>query len=109
MIETLFQIERDAYKDSPVHRLDARVKIVIAFAAIIALVAVPYSPMIYSVGALFFLFFGVTLHEIFQGVKLPVVDVDDALLITVYRAIRHLAKLAREGGRVHGVDLLAVQ
>lgn len=57
MIETLFQIERDAYKDSPVHRLDARVKIVIAFAAIIALVAVPYSPMIYSVGALFFLFF----------------------------------------------------
>ncbi len=57
MIETLFQIERDAYKDSPVHRLDARVKIVIAFAAIIALVAVPYSTMIYSVGAIFFLFF----------------------------------------------------
>jgi len=57
MIETLFQIERDAYRDSPVHRLDARVKIVIAFAAIIALVAVPYSTMIYSVGAIFFLFF----------------------------------------------------
>jgi len=57
MIETLFQIERDAYKDSPVHRLDARVKITIAFAAIIALVAVPYSTMIYSVGAIFFLFF----------------------------------------------------
>lgn len=57
MIEELFQIERDAYKDSPIHRLDARVKIVIAFAAIIALVAVPYSPMIYSVGAIFFLFF----------------------------------------------------
>lgn len=57
MIEELFQIERDAYKDSPIHRLDARVKIVIAFAAIIALVSVPYSPMIYSVGAVFFLFF----------------------------------------------------
>jgi len=58
MIEELFLIEKDAYKDSPVHRLDARVKITIAFAAIIALVAVPYSPMIYSVGAIFFLFFG---------------------------------------------------
>jgi cobalt/nickel transport system permease protein len=57
MIEELFQIERDAYKDSPVHRLDARVKIVIAFAAIIALVAVPYSPLIYTVGAIFFVFF----------------------------------------------------
>ncbi len=57
MIEELFQIERDAYKESIVHRLDARVKIVIAFAAIVALVAVPYSTMIYTVGAIFFLFF----------------------------------------------------
>jgi cobalt/nickel transport system permease protein len=59
MIEELFQIERDAYRDSPIHRIDARVKIVIAFAAIIALVAVPYSDrdMVYTVGALFFLFF----------------------------------------------------
>jgi cobalt/nickel transport system permease protein len=57
MIEELFQIERDAYKDSLIHRLDARVKIAIAFAAIIALVAVPYSTMIYTVGAVFFLFF----------------------------------------------------
>jgi len=57
MIEELFQIERDAYKDSAIHRLDARVKIAVTFAAIIALVAVPYSPMIYSVGAIFFLFF----------------------------------------------------
>ncbi|PKL68420.1 MAG: cobalt transporter [Methanomicrobiales archaeon HGW-Methanomicrobiales-1] len=57
MIEELFQIERDAYKDSMIHRLDARVKIAIAFAAIIALVAVPYSTMIYTVGAIFFLFF----------------------------------------------------
>ena len=57
MIEELFQIERDAYKDSVIHRIDARVKIVIAFAAIIALVAVPYSTMIYTVGAIFFVFF----------------------------------------------------
>jgi len=57
MIEELFAIERDAYKDSVIHRLDARVKITIAFAAIIALVAVPYSPMIFTVGAIFFGFF----------------------------------------------------
>lgn len=56
MIEELFQIEKDAYKDSVIHRLDARVKIVLAFAAIIALVAVPYSTMIYTVGVVFFLF-----------------------------------------------------
>ena len=57
MIEELFEIERDAYKNSVIHRLDARVKIAIAFAAIIALVAVPYSTMIYTVGAIFFAFF----------------------------------------------------
>ncbi|OPY38258.1 MAG: Energy-coupling factor transporter transmembrane protein EcfT [Methanoregula sp. PtaU1.Bin051] len=56
MIEELFQIEKDAYKDSIIHRLDARVKIVLCFAAIIALVAVPYSTMIYTVGVLFFIF-----------------------------------------------------
>jgi cobalt/nickel transport system permease protein len=59
MIEDLFLIERDAYKDSVIHRIDARVKIAIAFAAIIALVAVPYSTMIYTVGAVFFVFFGI--------------------------------------------------
>ena len=57
MIEELFEIERDAYKNSVIHRLDARVKIAIAFAAIIALVAVPYSTMIYTVGVVFFAFF----------------------------------------------------
>jgi cobalt/nickel transport system permease protein len=56
MIEELFLIERDAYKDSVIHRLDARVKIVFCFTAIIALVAVPYSPMIFTVGAIFFTF-----------------------------------------------------
>ena len=59
MIEELFQIERESYRGSVIHRLDARVKILIAFAAIIALVAIPYSPMIYSVGAVFFVFFAV--------------------------------------------------
>ena len=57
MIEDLFQIERDAYRDSVIHRIDARVKIAITFAAIIALVAVPYSTMIFTVGSLFFAFF----------------------------------------------------
>ena len=57
MIEELFRIEKDAQKDSVIHRLDARVKIAIAFAAIIALVAVPYSTMIYTVGIIFFAFF----------------------------------------------------
>ena len=56
MIEELFRIEKDAYKDSIIHRLDARVKIVLCFAAIIALVAVPYSTMIYTVGVIFFAF-----------------------------------------------------
>jgi cobalt/nickel transport system permease protein len=56
MIEELFSIKKDAYKDSMIHRLDARVKIVLCFAAIIALVAVPYSPMVFPVGAIFFCF-----------------------------------------------------
>ncbi|MBP1928185.1 cobalt/nickel transport system permease protein [Methanolinea mesophila] len=59
MIEELFLIEKQAYRDSFIHRLDARVKIIIAFAAIVAIVAIPYSTMIYRVGAVFFLFFAV--------------------------------------------------
>ena len=57
MIEELFQIEKHAYKDSYIHRLDARVKIILAFAVIIAIVSVPYSIMVYTVGAIFFGFF----------------------------------------------------
>ncbi len=57
MIEEIFQIEKHAYKDSYIHRLDARVKIVLAFAVIIAIVSVPYSIMVYTVGAIFFGFF----------------------------------------------------
>jgi cobalt/nickel transport system permease protein len=57
MIEDLFFIEKQAYHDSFIHRLDARVKIILAFAVIIAIVAVPYSTIVYTVGAVFFLFF----------------------------------------------------
>lgn len=57
MIEDLFQIEKHSYKDSFIHRLDARVKIILAFAVIIAIVAVPYSTMVYTVGCIFFAFF----------------------------------------------------
>jgi cobalt/nickel transport system permease protein len=57
MIEELFLIEKHAYRDSLIHRLDARVKIIIVFAAIIALVAVPYSTVVYAVGTVFFIFF----------------------------------------------------
>ena len=59
MIEELFYIEKSAYRDSFIHRLDARVKIVSAFALIIAMVAVPYSSLVFIVGGCFFLFFAV--------------------------------------------------
>jgi len=59
MIDELFQIERHAYKDSYIHRLDARVKILLTFALIIAMVAVPYSVIVYTVGAIFFAFFAI--------------------------------------------------
>jgi len=57
MIEELFNIEKHSYRDSRIHRLDARVKIIVAFAVIVAMVAVPYSTMVFTVGAIFFLFF----------------------------------------------------
>jgi len=57
MIEELFQIEKHAYKDSFVHRLDARVKILLAFAVIIAIVSIPYSTMVYTIGGIFLVFF----------------------------------------------------
>jgi len=47
MIEELFEIERLAYGDSPVHRLDARVKLVVTFGAVIALVAYPVHGSVY--------------------------------------------------------------
>ena len=57
MIEELFLIEKQAYRQSTVHALDARVKIFCAFAAIIAIVAIPYSPVALIIGAVFYLFF----------------------------------------------------
>ena len=36
MIEDLFELERLAYGTSPIHRLDARVKLLVTFGAIIA-------------------------------------------------------------------------
>jgi cobalt/nickel transport system permease protein len=57
MIDDLFSLEKYAYLKSPVHSIDARAKIVLAFSAVIAMVAVPYSTVVYSVGALFLLLF----------------------------------------------------
>jgi cobalt/nickel transport system permease protein len=57
MIEELFDIERYAYRDSIMHRLDARVKIIVVFAAIIAIVSIPYSPVVFTVGVFFYIFF----------------------------------------------------
>jgi cobalt/nickel transport system permease protein len=57
MIEDLFLIEKQAYRDSPVHRLDARVKILITLTAIIAIVAFPYDTLVFTVSAAFYLFF----------------------------------------------------
>jgi len=55
-MEELFYIEKSAYRDSFVHQLDARVKIVCMFALIIAMVAIPYSPSVFTIGALFLAF-----------------------------------------------------
>lgn len=59
MIEELFDIERYAYRDSIIHRIDARVKIVVVFAAIIAMVSVPYTTMVFTVGLIFLVFFAI--------------------------------------------------
>jgi len=56
MIEELFYIEKSAYRDSYIHNLDARVKILGMFAIIIAMVAVPYSPLVFTVGMVFLAF-----------------------------------------------------
>ena len=67
MIEELFYIEKSAYRDSFIHNLDARVKIVGMIALIIAMVAIPYSPMVFTVGAFFLVFLGV----LWVGSSLP--------------------------------------
>ncbi|HVN65659.1 MAG TPA: cobalt ECF transporter T component CbiQ [Methanomicrobiales archaeon] len=57
MIEDLFFLERQAYRDSILHHLDARVKILVTFAVIIAIVAVPYSSVVFGAAGILFLFF----------------------------------------------------
>jgi cobalt/nickel transport system permease protein len=57
MIDELYDLEHVTYRDSPVHRLDARVKILICFACIIAVVAFPYSTQVYLLGGVMLLFF----------------------------------------------------
>jgi cobalt/nickel transport system permease protein len=57
MIEELYDIERDAHHDSAVHRMDARIKILLCFGMIIAVVALPYTNVIYYAGALLALLF----------------------------------------------------
>jgi cobalt/nickel transport system permease protein len=59
MIEELFYIEKTAYKNSVIHRLDARVKIVSMLALIIAMVAFPYTPAVFTVGLIFFAFYAI--------------------------------------------------
>jgi len=56
MMEELFYIEKSSYRDSYVHQLDARVKIIGLFAIIIAMVAIPYSPAVLTTGILFLAF-----------------------------------------------------
>lgn len=57
MIDDLYAIEKSAYRDSVIHRLDARVKLIIALAGIVAIVAMPYSTRVYELGAVLFAFF----------------------------------------------------
>ncbi len=61
MIEDLFEIERLAYGHSPVHRLDARVKLIVTFGAIIGLVAFPVDPSVYYVALVFAMLLGLLL------------------------------------------------
>ncbi|WP_054848091.1 cobalt ECF transporter T component CbiQ [Methanoculleus chikugoensis] len=57
MIDDLYFIEKYAYRTSIVHRLDARIKLLIALAAIVAMVAMPYSTSVYELGAVLFVLF----------------------------------------------------
>lgn len=59
MIEHLATIERDAQGTSRIHQLDARVKIIITFAAIISMVAMPYSTAVYPLALCWFALFAV--------------------------------------------------
>lgn len=57
MIEELFDLEEVSNQKSIIHSLDARVKLLVCCAVIISLVSVPYSPVVYNVGLIFFILF----------------------------------------------------
>lgn len=59
MIEHLATIERDAQGTSRVHCLDARVKIIITFAAVITMVAMPYSTAVFPLALCWFAVFAI--------------------------------------------------
>ncbi|MDD1718348.1 MAG: cobalt ECF transporter T component CbiQ [Methanoregulaceae archaeon] len=54
MIEELFYIEKQTYRSSIIHRLDARVKLLLVFAVIIAVVAFPFNQGVYFFGGMLF-------------------------------------------------------
>ena len=55
MIDELFSLELLAGRQSHIHHLDARVKIIVICAAIVTMVSIPYSPVVYTVGIWFLL------------------------------------------------------
>ena len=57
-MDDLFFLEKYAYRESLIHRLDARVKILVTLAAIIAMVAVPYTTEARLVAGIFLFFCG---------------------------------------------------
>ncbi|HDR72785.1 MAG TPA: cobalt ECF transporter T component CbiQ [Methanoculleus sp.] len=57
MLELLASIERDAGRCSAIHALDARVKLIMSVAVIVAAVAYPYTVSVYWLGLLFGAFF----------------------------------------------------
>lgn len=59
MIDALYELEAQTFRESPIHRLDARVKILAMFAGIIAMVAFPYTTGVYLLGLIFFVYIAV--------------------------------------------------
>ncbi len=57
MIEDLYRIEGQAYQNSPVHGLDARVKIILMLVVVVTTVAFPYTRDAIVLGMLFFAMF----------------------------------------------------
>ncbi|NLV27855.1 MAG: cobalt ECF transporter T component CbiQ [Methanomicrobiales archaeon] len=57
MIEELFDLESVSSRKSIIHSIDARVKLVVCCAAIVAMVSIPYSPVVYPVGLGFLILF----------------------------------------------------